>query len=90
MKKKSKYVCRKRPQQVWSNKENQENYCIALEKSKKSLNEEGGFLFWGGWNISKSVSVGSTFIREMRVHTVWFLWVPMDLECSTSIANDCQ
>ena len=22
--------------------------------------------FWGGWNFSKSVSVGSTFIREMR------------------------
>ena len=38
-----------------------------MEKSKKSINEEGGFLFWGGWNFSKLVSVGSTFIREMRV-----------------------
>ena len=27
---------------------------------------EGGF-FCGGWNFSKSVSVGPTFIREMRV-----------------------
>ena len=32
----------------------------------KSINVEGGF-FCGGWNFSKSVSVGSTFIREMRV-----------------------
>ena len=28
---------------------------------------EGGFLFCGWWNFSKSVSVGHTFIREMRV-----------------------
>ena len=39
-----------------------------MEKSKNSINVEGGFLFCGGWNFSKSVSVGSTFIREMRVH----------------------
>ena len=38
-----------------------------LEKSKNSINVEGRFLFCGGWNFSKSVSVGSTFIREMRV-----------------------
>ena len=38
-----------------------------MEKSKKSINVEGGFLFCGGWNFFKSVSVGSTFIREMRV-----------------------
>ena len=31
---------------------------------------EGGFLFCGGWIFLKSVSVGSTFIREMRVHTL--------------------
>ena len=37
------------------------------KKSKKSLNVEGGFLFCGGWNFLKSVSVGSTFIRERRV-----------------------
>ena len=42
-----------------------------MEKSKKSINVEGGFLFCGGWNFSKSVSVGSTFIREMSV----VLWV---------------
>ena len=40
-----------------------------MEKSKKSINVEGGFLFCGGWNFSKSVSVGLTFIREMRVST---------------------
>ena len=38
-----------------------------MEKSKISINVEGGFLFCGGWNFLKSVSVGSTFIREMRV-----------------------
>ena len=40
-----------------------------VEKSEKSINVEGGFLFCGGWNFSKSVSVGPTFIREMRVHS---------------------
>ena len=38
-----------------------------VEKSKNSINVEGGFWFCGGWNFSISVSVGSTFIREMRV-----------------------
>ena len=38
-----------------------------MEKSKKSINVEGGFLFCGGWNFSKSVSMGPTFIRQMRV-----------------------
>ena len=38
-----------------------------MEKSKKSINVEGGFLFFGGWNFSKLVSVGPTFIREIRV-----------------------
>ena len=38
-----------------------------MEKSKISINVKGGFLFSGGWNFLKSVSVGSTFIREMRV-----------------------
>ena len=37
-----------------------------MEKSEKSINVEGGFLFCGGGNFSKSVSVGSTFIREMK------------------------
>ena len=41
-----------------------------MEKSKKSINLEGGFLFCGGWNFSKSVSVGPTFIGEMRVKCV--------------------
>ena len=43
-----------------------------MEKSKNSINVEGGSLFCGGWNFSKSVSVGPTFIREMRV--VWLLY----------------
>ena len=38
-----------------------------MENSKISINVEGGFLFCGGWNYLKSVSMGSTFIREMRV-----------------------
>ena len=38
-----------------------------MEKSKNSINVEGGFLFCGGWDFSKSVSVDPTFIREMRV-----------------------
>ena len=38
-----------------------------MEKSKKSINVEVGFLFCGGWNFSKLVSMGPTFIREMRV-----------------------
>ena len=39
-----------------------------VEKSKKSINVEDGVLFCGGWDFSKSVNVGSTFIREMRVY----------------------
>ena len=32
------------------------------------INKGGGWIsFCGGWNFSKSVSVDSTFIREMRV-----------------------
>ena len=33
----------------------------------KSINVEAGFCFCGGWNVSKSVIVDSTFISEMRV-----------------------
>jgi hypothetical protein len=36
------------------------------KKSKESINVEGGY-FCGVWNFSKSVSVGSAFIRETRV-----------------------
>ena len=42
-----------------------------MEKSKESTSVEGGF-FCGGWNFSKSVRVGPTFIREMRVCTKQF------------------
>ena len=44
-----------------------------MEESKKSINVECGLLFCGGWNFSKSVIVGSTFIREMRVTIMDFL-----------------
>ena len=57
----------------------EKNYYITLineewrvEKSKKSINVEGGFLFCGGWNFL--VSVGPTFIREMRVLASVWLW----------------
>ena len=39
---------------------------------------EGDF-FCGGWNFSKSVSVDSTFIREMRVVGFVFSELPLDL-----------
>ena len=45
-----------------------------MEKSKKAINVEGGFFFYGGWNFSKSVSVGSAFIREMRVLSFYSTW----------------
>ena len=44
-----------------------------MKKFKKSINVEGGLLFCGGWNFSKSVSVGPTFIREMRVAHTYLL-----------------
>ena len=34
---------------------------------------EGGFFFCVGWNFSKSVNMGCTFIREMRVAIVVIL-----------------
>jgi len=34
---------------------------------RKTINVEGGFLFCGGWNFSKLVSMGPTFIREIIV-----------------------
>ena len=33
-----------------------------VEKSKKSINVKGGFLFCGVWNFSKSVSVTSRLL----------------------------
>ena len=38
---------------------------LVYKSNKRGV--EGGFLFCGGWDFLKSVSVGSTFIREMRV-----------------------
>ena len=38
-----------------------------MEKFKKSRNVEGELLFCRGWDFSKSVSVGPTFIKEIRV-----------------------
>ena len=37
------------------------------------ITKRGGWNERGGWNFSKSVSVGSTFIREMRVG----FWAPV-------------
>ena len=37
------------------------------QNGEVGINVEGGFLYCGGWNFSKSVSVGPTLIREMRV-----------------------
>ena len=37
----------------------------------KGINKRGGWIFFcGWWNFSKSVRVGPTFIREMRVLTM--------------------
>ena len=34
------------------------------EKSKKSINVRGGFLFYAGWNFPKSVSVTSRLLER--------------------------
>ena len=39
----------------------------------KSVNVEGEFFLCGGWNFSKLVSEGPTFIRDMRVPFVQVL-----------------
>ena len=59
-------------------------------KSKISINVEDGFLFCGGWNFFKSVSVGSTFIREMRVVIILFcvLGLPQEHSNLGSIKPD--
>ena len=33
-------------------------------KSKKSINVEGGFIFCGGWSVSKSVSMTSRLLEK--------------------------
>ena len=38
------------------------------------INMEAGFCFCGGWNFSKLVIMGSTFIREMRVTVQALFW----------------
>ena len=50
------------------------------KKSKESINVEGGF-FCGGQNFSKSVSVGPTFIREMKVLTLHCTKKQVQPEC---------
>ena len=43
-------------------------FCNNIRHFSNEINKRGGgILFCGGWNFSKSVSVGPTFIREMRV-----------------------
>jgi hypothetical protein len=43
-------------------------FCNNIRNFSNEINKRGrGILFCEGWNFSKSVSVDSTFIREMRV-----------------------
>ena len=43
-------------------------FCNNIRHFSNEINKRGGGIFFcGGWNFSKSVSVDSTFIREMRV-----------------------
>ena len=60
-----------------------------MEKSKKSINVEGGFLFCGGWNFSKSVSMGPTFIREMRVDLRSFGKLHNSNDSNTHLLGGC-
>ena len=49
-------------------------FCNNIRHFSNEINKRGGWIsFCGGWNFSKSVSVGSTFIREMRVqeNLIW-------------------
>ena len=44
------------------------SFCNNIRHFSNEINKRGGGIsFCGGWNFSKSVSVDSTFIREMRV-----------------------
>ena len=46
------------------------SFCNNIRHFSNEINKRGGGIFFcGGWNFSKSVSVGPTFIREMRVGT---------------------
>ena len=46
-------------------------FCNNIRYFSNEINKRGGgILFCGGLNFSKSVSVGPTFIREMRA--LWF------------------
>ena len=43
-------------------------FCNNIRHLSNEINKRGGGIFFcGGWNFSKSVSMGPTFIREMRV-----------------------
>ena len=43
-------------------------FCNNIRHFSNEINKRGGWIsFCGGWNFSKSVSVDSMFIREMRV-----------------------
>ena len=50
----------------------------------KSINVEGGLFFCGGWNFSKSLSMGSTFIREMKVF-IYNFKLPLDHKLNDAI-----
>ena len=43
-------------------------FCNNIKHFSNEINKHGRWVsFCGGWNFSKSVSVDSKFIREMRV-----------------------
>ena len=49
-------------------------FCNIIRHFSNEINKRGGRIFFcGGWNFSKSVSVDSTFIIEMRVCEVFSL-----------------
>ena len=60
-------------------------FCNNIKHFSNEINKQGGDIFFrGGWNFSKLVSVGSTFIREMRVRSYFFTIV-----CRKALAKSC-
>jgi hypothetical protein len=60
-------------------------FCNNIRHFSNEINKRGGGIFsCGGWNFSKSVSVGPTFIREMRVGLLlaWSWYSLQELESS--------
>ena len=63
------------------------SFCNNIKHFSNEINKRGGGNFFcGGWNFSKSVSVGSTFIREMRVYLLILRFSPF-FPLKTSLQN---